>query len=222
MKIKSLTLNTGNLRKQQAFYSEVLGLPLLRSGQGWAWFLVGNSILKFNEEPGATPYHYAINIPSFSEQQALEWVRQRAGILTDAGREIQDFTGWNARSVYFYDPDWNIVEFISRRNLEYPLLSQFGPDCLCEISEIGIATNNIKAVYNWLGNTLGLTVFDGGLRFCAIGDETGLFICINKETKTWYPTGDRAYPSNFEVVLRIGAKEYGVTYRGQELSMNQE
>jgi catechol-2,3-dioxygenase len=150
-------------------------------------------------------------------------VRQRAGILTDAGREIQDFTGWNARSVYFYDPDGNIVEFISRRNLEYPFLSKFGPDCLCEISEIGIAANNIKPVYSWLNKNLGLTIFDGDLeRFCAIGNETGLFICINKETKTWYPTGDPAYPSNFDVSLLIGDKEYSVSFHGQELSLKKD
>jgi catechol-2,3-dioxygenase len=221
MKIKSLTLFTRNLAQQREFYTQVLGLQLLNSEQEKVCFSVGDSVLEFKKHRNSLPYHFAINIPSYSEEQALEWIRQKAEILTDEGREIQYFTNWNARSVYFYDPDRNIVEFISRRNLGYPFRAPFGPDCLCEISEIGMATTDIKPLYDWLSEKLGLAIYDGSPeRFCAIGDELGLFICVNLESKTWYPTGDRACPASFEAILGIGDKEYEVSYQEQNLQLH--
>ncbi|MDD7886522.1 hypothetical protein [Flavivirga sp. 57AJ16] len=40
--------------------------------------------------------------------------------------------------------------------------------------------------------------FSGDLmRFCALGNEEGLFILINKILKKWYPTQEEAFTSNF-------------------------
>lgn len=65
---------------------------------------------------------------------------------------------------------------------------------LLELSEIGVAVNDIEPIFNAFTKMVGIQKYDGGFkRFCAVGDENGLFICINKNAKGWYPTGDKAY-----------------------------
>lgn len=220
MKIKRLTVFTKDLRRQQNFYGKTLGLEQTADTGDSIGFRIGASQLFFKEYKSATPYHIAINIPSYTEHEALEWLRERAEVLTDQGREIQDFKSWNAKSVYFYDPDRNILEFISRRNLGYVAGKEFGPGSFHEISEIGLAVAAIPPVYELLNKALGLEVYNGSSEnFKALGDEYGLLICIDMAGKTWYPVGDRAFPSEFELLLAIDNKEYVFTYLDREIKI---
>lgn len=220
MKIKRLTVFTKDLRRQQNFYGKTLGLEQTADTGDSIGFRIGASQLFFKEYKSATPYHIAINIPSYTEHEALEWLRERAEVLTDQGREIQDFKSWNAKSVYFYDPDRNILEFISRRNLGYAARKEFGPGSFHEISEIGLAVTAIPPVYELLNKTLGLEVYNGSSEnFSALGDEYGLLICIDMAGKTWYPVGDRAFPSEFELLLAIDNKEFVFTYLDREIKI---
>jgi len=220
MKIKRLTVFTKDLRRQQNFYGNTLGLEQTADTGNSIGFRIGASQLFFKEYKSATPYHIAINIPSYTEHEALEWLRERAEVLTDQGREIQDFKSWNAKSVYFYDPDRNILEFISRRNLGYVAGKEFGPGSFHEISEIGLAVAAIPPVYELLNKTLGLEVYNGSSEnFSALGDEFGLLICIDMAGKTWYPVGDRAFPSEFELLLAVDSKEYVFTYLDREIKI---
>jgi len=221
MKIKRLTLFTKNLEEQQYFYGNTLGLEEAGETATSICFRVGASLLCFEENRNATPYHFAFNIPSFTENEALAWLRERADILTDHGNEIQDFKSWNAKSLYFYDADKNIVEFISRRNLGYAAEEAFGPKSFREISELGLAVEDIRPFYNLLKEIIGLEIYDGQPdHFCAIGNEHGLLICIDLSTKTWYPTGDKAYASEFELLLSEKNKEYILTYFNHELKIS--
>lgn len=221
MKISRLTLYTNNLSRQKAFYKTTLGLPLVNETEGSATVLLQNTEVTFSEKPGATPYHFAINIPSDSIGEALKWLKKRVAILTDEGHEIQDFPAWNAKSVYFYDTDNNIVELISRRNLDYTFSGPFNSASLIEVSEIGMAVQEISPYYKKLKETAGLELFDGNLEeFSAIGDEYGLFICVNQRSKTWYPTGDKAHASDFELVFTKGKRKYIVLFRREILKIN--
>ena len=140
-------------------------------------FQVGNSRLKFVQNEKFQPYHFAINIPCNQENEALKWLQERVEILKDGNNEIQDFDFWNAKAIYFYDIDKNIVELIARKNLLNQSTKMFTTNALLEISEIGVPVNNIESTYNNLKEIVGLKIFDGGFeRFCAIGDENGLFI----------------------------------------------
>jgi catechol-2,3-dioxygenase len=221
MKISRLTLYTKNLSGQKAFYGRALGLPFESETTGSVTILLRNTALTFIERPSATPYHFAINIPTDTVEQALRWLRGRAFLLTDDGEEIHEFPAWNARSVYFYDADENIVEFISRRNLGYTTEKEFSGDSLIEISEIGLAVNEIKPYYDTLKRIAGLELFDGNMeQFSAIGDEYGLFICINRLLKTWYPSGDKALPSGFEVAFTEKSRDYLARFENNELIIN--
>ena len=139
-------------------------------------------------------------------------------ILKDGTRDIQDFKSWNARAIYFYDADKNIVELIARKNLKNQSTSLFSAHALLNLSEIGLAVNAIEPIYNQLIEIVKLGIYDGGFeRFCAIGDEQGLFICINKQVKDWYPTSDKAYSSEFAIAFTENGAAYSLEFRNGRL-----
>ncbi|WP_318308275.1 VOC family protein [Flagellimonas crocea] len=202
MKIQELKIYTADLSKQMDFYANILGLPLVEKGESEAAFQIGRSLLRLKESDKFQPYHFAINIPSHAEEHALDWLKSRVKVLKEGEKEIQNFDSWNARAIYFYDQDNNIVELIARKNLQYQSMGPFNEDSLLEISEIGVPVNDIKSAYQQLTTIVELEKYDGDYeKFCAIGDEHGLFICINKQSKDWFPTGDKAYSSEFEIKM---------------------
>ena len=214
MIIKELKLFSSQIKAQTEFYSEVLGLKKLYGSINKVSFQVGSSILHLEYKEDATPYHFAINIPANKEQEALHWLKSRLRILKDDQDEIIDFKAWNAKAIYFYDHDKNIVELIARKNLKNHSELEFSADQFLEISEIGVPTNDIEREYGTLRDVMDIRIYDGGLgNFCAIGDENGLFICINKNRKNWYPTQDKAYFSDFEVIVLQEGKSYCANYR---------
>lgn len=218
MKIKELKIYSSRFDKQIAFYSGKIGLKLIEKTEYEAIFQIGKSKLIFKKSERFQPYHFAINIPANREKEALNWLKQRVEILRDGNYEIQNFDSWNARAIYFYDEDKNIVEFIARKNLKNENQGKFDSDSLLEISEIGVSVNDIKPIYNSLAKIVNIQKYDGGLeRFCALGDENGLFICINKNIKDWFPTGDKAYSSEFEIDFQENGKDYKLEFKNEQI-----
>ena len=200
MKIQKLEIATSDIIKQLQFYKDLLGLEIQNRDEKSFEIGLGFSILKFREEKNFTPYHIAIHIPDKQEEKALVWLKSRVPILKNNLDEIIDFSAWDAKSVYFYDEDKNIMEFISRRNFNKPASEVFSEKSLLGIAEIGLATNDIEEKFNFLHRQCGLEVFDGNFeKFCAIGDHQGLLITINKKLKNWFPTGDVAFSSDFRI-----------------------
>jgi len=220
MKILSLKLFSANIIDQIEFYSRVLGAEILNQSKSSVTFKIGNTNLIFEESSLFHPYHFAINIPDDSESQALEFIKKHAKILNHEGSEIIDYDNWNAKALYFYDADRNIVELISRYDLNYLKNDRFDKESLIEISEIGLATNNIEREFDLLNRTTGIGIYDGNFdRFCAVGDQHGLFICINKELKGWFPTNEKAYASSFEMIMDEKGEKYEVVYREESLEI---
>lgn len=218
MQIKKLKIYTTKLSAQTQFYSEILALKMLDRTENSVSFKIGRSVLKIEKAPNSTPYHFAINIPSNQENEALAWLKNKVEILKDGNTEIQDFVAWNAKAMYFYDPDKNIVEFIARKNLDNRSEIEFGQNSLLEISEIGMPTNNIKKKYHILNGIFGLGIYSGGFdRFCAIGNENGLFICIDKNIKDWFPTNDKAFSSYFEITFEEKEIENKIEFKNDLL-----
>jgi catechol-2,3-dioxygenase len=218
MEIKELKIYSSKIKEQADFYSEVLGLSVIKLTEDNVLLEFGKSILNIEFKAETTPYHFAINIPSNKEYEALEWLKSRVGILKEEGNEIQDFDFWNAKAIYFYDKDKNIVELISRKNLNNLSNQKFDSNQFLKISEIGLPTLNIENEFKQLKGLTGIEIFDGGFeRFCAIGDENGLFICINKKVKYWYPTNDKAFSSEFEIRLLEKGNEYRIAYKNEKI-----
>jgi len=220
MSFLELKLRSCNIKAQFDFYTKVLGWEPILHREGQICFQLGSSVLTLVADEEATPYHYAINIPSHGEQQALKWLQKRVEVLKGDGEEIVDFSAWNARALYFYDADRNIVEFIARRNLEHPQHCEFGQDSLYEISEVGVASQNLQDICSFLHLKLGLEKFSGNMdNFCAIGEETGLFICIDRNQKQWFPNDDQALPSAFETKVSHQGKQYELCFTGEQMKL---
>ena len=220
MKIKELTIYTTSLAEQKKFYAETLGLPLLEISPTSFKVAVGYSILIFNLADYATPYHIAFNIPSYLDPEALAWLRKRTPVLKYQGKGLVDFVNWNARSIYLYDADQNIVELIARKGLGIQSLDTFDHHAFLSISEVGMAVNDIELAYNQLQKLSDFEIFDGDFdRFCAVGDEQGLFILINKNRKDWFPTGDKAFSSDFEIKFQNHGRLLEFTFREGEIKV---
>ncbi|WP_422081033.1 VOC family protein [Ulvibacterium sp.] len=218
MQIKELKIYARNFSKQVEFYAKIIGLTLIDISENQAVFQIGKSKLKIVGSDKFKPYHFAINIPCNQEIRALKWLKERVEILKNGIHEIQDFDFWNAKAIYFYDRDHNIVEFIARKNLQNGTEEEFDVNSLLEISEIGIPVSDIETIFNRLNAMANLQKYDGGFeRFCAIGDENGLFICINKQLKDWFPTGDKAHSSAFAIKFKENERDYDLEFSNGEI-----
>lgn len=213
MRFKQVTLNTANLSGIKQFYSTTLNLPIVSSSNTHVTFLIGQSILKFIAQPKATPYHLAINIPCNQEVEALQWLKERLTILPHLKDEIIDFKNWNAKAIYFYDSDQNVIEFIARKNLKNYAISPFKSSSLIEISEIGLPVQDIATVFRFLNQNYDQRIYFGDFNaFCTIGDEHGLFIVINEHKKYWFPTNDIALPSDFNAIITFNNKSHHLKF----------
>jgi hypothetical protein len=156
--------------------------------------------LTFVFKANVTPYHFAFNIPANREVDALIWLKKRVQILPFGHEEIINFKSWNANAIYFYDKDRNIVEFISRKNLDIPNKKPFSSGSILNISEIGLATTRIEKIYQELNRMQRIEIFDGNFkRFCAAGNDEGMFILVNHKIKKWFPTNDEVFVSDFGI-----------------------
>ncbi len=220
MKIEFLKLFTSRIEEQLEFYNKVLHLPVKRTSDSFFQVEVGYSHIEFVQKESATPYHLALHIPAQQEVQALEWLQNRVSVLKSENQEILDFPAWNARSVYFYDADKNIVEFISRKDFFEPAAENFSEESILGISEIGVATENVEEQFRFLNDNFGLQKFSGDYeRFCATGDDEGLFIIINKSIKDWIPTGDKAFASPFEIKFSVEQATSRVAFENDRLQL---
>ncbi len=199
MKIKEIILFTNNIQKQKQFYQNVLEFELVVDTEEKISFKTGISILSFKySETVVKSSHFAFNIPLNQDKNALLWLQRRVEILPDGDDLISDFKNWNAKAIYFYDADKNIVEFIARKNLNIESHTPFSSKSILSISEMGIVATNIETIYNSINSIKNIPVFSGDLkRFCALGNDEGLFILINGTIKNWHPTQEKAFTSNF-------------------------
>ena len=101
-----------DMEKAIAFYREVLGLPFLRQGEGWAHFDASNEALFELFSDGK-----ASSAPKGPEQQSLS-IAFRVDDLNSSMEELRDrgvdFVGeigqWRSqRWVYFSDPEGNLL-----------------------------------------------------------------------------------------------------------------
>lgn len=220
MNIESLQLKTLNIKGQKNFYNKILGLEMVYEGDNFFEVKTGSSILKFKEDSSSTPYHVAFHIPPGEVELALSWVKHRVEIQKNDQEEIIDFSAWSAMSLYFYDADKNIIEFISRSDLYPRGKGGFSGKSILAIAEIGLATNDISEKFKILNEFCGLKKFDGNFEnFCAIGNAEGLIITIDKNKKDWFPTSDKAYSSGFEMIFKQGEKRFKLIYEKDSLTI---
>ncbi|GGK26401.1 hypothetical protein GCM10007962_20890 [Yeosuana aromativorans] len=198
MTIQEITLFTSDIQKQKQFYKQVLNFEQILDTPEKISFKTGKSTLIFQCKPQTKPAHLAFNIPSNAIYDALIWLKQRIEILPFEGEPIVDFNGWKAKSVYFYDTDHNILEFIARERINIESDTAFNPNTILSISEIAMVTDHIEPLFETINSINPINVFDGDFdRFCALGNDEGLFIMVDKNKKTYFPTMEEAFTSDF-------------------------
>lgn len=220
MHITHLQLFTSNLAQQRNFYSSLLNLDIIDEGEKSFSVNIGKTILCFEEGDVNGIYHFAINIPSYKIESALNWIAGKIEIQKFENKQIVNFPNWNAKSIYFYDHDGNIVELISRNNLNIISKSNFTKSDLLSISEIGLPTLNIAEVFKLLNEKSGLDKYDCDLeRFCAIGDDNGLFIVIDYSKKKWIPNMDEAKPIPLNIDFNNGGESYHLEFKDEKINI---
>jgi catechol-2,3-dioxygenase len=119
---------------------------------------------------------------------------------------------WNAEAIYFYDPADNVLEFIARKNLNIVANEKFSSKSVINISEMAMPVNDVKAHFDFLNNEFedfSIEKYSGDYkRFCASGDEEGLFIIVDTKVKKWYPTNKPSLAFPFEIWFESNNKNY--------------
>jgi catechol 2,3-dioxygenase-like lactoylglutathione lyase family enzyme len=203
VRIHALTLETADLHGQSAFWGRTLGLTV-RELDGALEVFLQESRLRFEraaagEEPR---YHFAINIPRGSIEDAAAWIDERHELLAfhddpdvEEGATIVH-TDRGAAAFYFLDAAGNVVELIANEQLDNDSDRPFGPESLLEIAEIGVATADTRATSDAVKTVLGAEVLWGGGEgslLTAIGDDHGVVI-VAPIGRGWIPVGLPARP----------------------------
>lgn len=191
MHITELQLIAQDCSHQQAFYTTLLDLPLLAETTDAFAVQAGTTRIQFQRaEQEKIQYHFAFTIPTNRMAQAKEWLQTRVPLLSAPdGQEEFDFKSWNAHSIYFYDADNNIVEFIAHHDLPNDRFGPFSGRDLLHVSEIGLVVDTVPRQVADFTSHLGLTPYRGSIgdQFAAMGDIYGLFIIVEKG-RAWFPT----------------------------------
>ncbi len=145
-------------------------------------------------------YHFAINVPGGRADEALGWLRERVEVLPfEDGEVVIRFEWIGADSLYFHDAGGNVVELMVRDEIPDPGRS-FGPEHLLEVTEIGIAVEDVSATSEALREAVGAPVYwGGGEGLTAIGDAVGA-VLVSPAGRGWIPTGLPAVPAPTTIV----------------------
>jgi len=192
MKLEHIQIQTNNIPETTAFYSDILELPIIEKTSKSVTIKVGDSILKFIENPDFNSmYHFAFNIPENKLEEAIKWCNNKIDlVLIEDKRVIANFETWNANAVYFYDNNGNLLEFIARHDLDNSKIKEFSSKSILNISEIGIVDEDPIELGTQLIEDYNLSFFAKNFNsenFAAIGDDEGLLIIV-KPYRNWYPT----------------------------------
>ncbi len=214
MQITELKIFSADIAAQKKFYTQVLDFQLKKETSQSISLKIGHSILTIEKGKTNPAYHFAFNIPSNQAKEALYWLQKRVKILKNEQEEIIYFDAWQAEAIYFYDADQNLVEFIARKTLKKPSLKKFSRDSVLAISEIGLVCTELQKEFDILNLCTKFEIYSGNFeRFCAIGNEEGLIVGINKNKKDyWFPTNEKAHIADFELKVIQNQKYFKITY----------
>ena len=208
MKITNLYLETDNLAQSITFYQNTLGLSLLEQTENTVRFRAGETHLIFTENKNHKSfYHFAFTIETNHLEQAIAWAQANQIELLPSPQDeiITHFDTWKAKSIYFWDLNGNLLEFIAREDIQTVPDQPFSPKEMLNISEIGIVTAHPMSTAESIMKQTGLAYFSKSEplpAFCAIGDDEGLLIFVNPE-RNWYPTQYKAQPSAATIELEV-------------------
>jgi catechol 2,3-dioxygenase-like lactoylglutathione lyase family enzyme len=197
VRIRQLTIATGDLEGQAAFYAERLGLPVRRDDDAIEARLRDSTIRFERADPGLDArYHFAINVPRDSIHAAVAWLRERAEPLTFDGDPVRTDVGTGC--VYFLDAAGNVLELIASPHIEGGA-AEFGPDSLIELAEVGVASADPPATSAAVEAAFGEGVRWSDSELTAVGDEHAVVI-VAPVGRGWIPVDLAAKELPTEIV----------------------
>ncbi|MGG6231120.1 VOC family protein [Tenacibaculum sp. SDUM215027] len=206
MTINEIEIKTADIKPIKAFYQNVLELPTTQIDNKSICVKIGTSYLKIIEDSKnlLPAYHLAFNIPKNKLQEAINWSINKVKFVKKENKVlITNFETWNANSVYFFDIEGNILEYIARHDLDNATTEQFNSSQILNISEFGIVKDQPDVYGKHLIDTYGLHLFEknhNSETFTAIGDDNGLLVIV-KANRNWYPTETPAKSSSANIKL---------------------
>ncbi|MCC6410433.1 MAG: hypothetical protein IT270_02165 [Saprospiraceae bacterium] len=216
MNILQIELLSNDLAATEHFYAQKMGLPVAFQNTDTITFVAGSSLLTFNRtDTTAYPrYHFAFNIPHNRLEEATAWVESFAEPLdVPDGGIIAEFVSWNARALYFYDNNGNILELIARFDLPNATDKPFDQSAILSISEMGVVADEVKEMLGSLIQNNNLAPFSKLAPredFAALGDDEGLLI-LAKTQRGWYPTGQAAEKFSANIKFMSGKTFHEIT-----------
>ena len=124
MEIKKLTLYSSNIDAQEQFYGTTLGFPIERLSDKKLKVQTKENTLIFESSEKEFCYHFAFLINTGTLESAMKFLKNKSiQLLPYQGGEIIHFN--SGRSIYFFDMDGNIAEFIERPTLPYEKTHEF-------------------------------------------------------------------------------------------------
>ena len=202
MRIGQLTIATGDLEGQAAFYGERFGLSVAWREDAIEVGLRDSTIRFERAEPGLDArYHFAINVPAGSIHAAVEWLGERQEPLSFDGDPVRDDVGEGC--VYFLDAGGNVVELIASPHIEDK--GPFGPDSLIEVAEVGIASADVDATAAAVQEAFGEPVRWSDSELVAVGDRHAVVI-VAPIGRGWIPVDLTATPLPTEILASDGSR----------------
>ena len=217
MEIEAIEINTDDLYETEKFYSEKMGFKLLRKDDDSISFEVGSSVLSFVKSKNIQPnYHFAMNIPKNKLEEAIHWTSVRFELIVNDEKEIvSNFESWNAKAIYFFDNNDNILEFIARYDLNNASDQNFSSASILSISEIGIVVDDPLSKASELHESINLEYFDKSKKsetFVGLGDDDGLLIFVQKNRK-WFPTQKVAIKHAVKIQIRTNGIQSEIEFK---------
>lgn len=216
MKIQELILLTSSISETEKFYYQKMGFEKLLETDTSVSFAVGTSKLIFELTKGYQnpKYHFAFNIPINKLEEAITWVLQRTSLITADDSFVTDFKNWQAKAIYFFDNNRNILEFICRKELNNLIDQPFSVEAILNINEIGlVADEPLLIAREIIGNAKTDYFAKGPKRedFVAVGNDNGLFV-ISNPNREWHPTQEKAEKWKVKGKIQVADKEYGFEF----------
>ncbi len=207
MELREITIYTNDIAETKAFYLDTMSFQLNQETEDSLTFKIGNSLLTFIHTTDKLEiYHYAFNIQPNHLNQAIAWSESRFKlILSPSNNIITTFEQWKSESIYFYDNNGNLLEFIARE--ESPILTDnnFSSDAVINISEFGVVSEKAIEKAEELIAIHNFQFFDKAVasnQFLALGNDEGLLIFV-EPNRNWYPTSTKAKKSNAKITIAI-------------------
>lgn len=201
MLFHKLKIGLKNFDKQRHFYHDALGFELSSKGSSELIIQAGRTELVLSKEVTAPAlYHFCFLIPTGSLAASIDLLESKGiDLLPFKGEKVVQFD--TGQSIYFFDPDGNIAEFIERPLLNYPTKNTFEiKEVLC-VNEIGHPVADPMETSQKLMTDHGIQPINHKTwndKFCWVGDHEGAIIVV-KNGRAWMPTDIPGVCNDFEL-----------------------